>query len=159
MPGGKSAACFAPGVARVDRQLQPAQRVGRIDRRRLPHLEHQGRALPSVAVSPKRPVQVNVEAIDVVRGLVPIHPLDERIRLTVADVGRAPDRVVELDRPKHVSMVGERECLHPELIGASHEAVDAAGAVEQAVVRVAVEVHEGARVGHRCFGWWSGRSE
>ena len=58
---------------------------------------------------------------------------------------------VEVDRPEKIPVVGERQRLHAQPGGAVHQAVDAAGAVEQAVVRVDVEMDEigvGGRQGH-----------
>src|SRR5690606_2595409 len=50
--------------------------------------------------------------------------------------------VVELDGTVEITVVGEGEGLHAELGGALHEPVDAAGAIEEAVVGVDVEMDE-----------------
>jgi hypothetical protein len=70
------------------------------------------------------------------------------------DVGLvADDRVdarglgglVELERPVEVAVVGDRQGVHAQFHRPRHQPVDRAGAVEQAVVAVAVEVDEGGR--------------
>jgi hypothetical protein len=50
--------------------------------------------------------------------------------------------LVELDRAVEIAMVGQRERGHAEFLGAAHETIDPAGAIEQAVVGVDVEVDE-----------------
>jgi hypothetical protein len=50
--------------------------------------------------------------------------------------------VVELDRAVEIAVVREGQGLHAEGGGAVHQAVDAAGAVEQAVVAMDVEMDE-----------------
>ena len=50
--------------------------------------------------------------------------------------------VVELDRAVEIAVVGEGEGAHAELGGAIHQPVDAAAAIEQAVVGVDVEMDE-----------------
>jgi hypothetical protein len=48
--------------------------------------------------------------------------------------------VIEIDGAKEIPVVGEGEGRHAEGHGAVHEAVDAAGSVQQAVVRMDVEM-------------------
>jgi len=50
--------------------------------------------------------------------------------------------VIELDRAKQVAVVRERERLHPEGGRAVRQLVYPAGAIEQAIVAVDVEVYE-----------------
>ena len=57
--------------------------------------------------------------------------------------------VVEGHRPEHVAVVGDGQRLHPELRGLVDELVDVAGAVEEAVFGVEMEVDE---LGHRGGG-------
>ncbi len=53
-----------------------------------------------------------------------------------------PARVVEGHGPEHVAVVRDREGLHPELGRVVHKLVEAARAVEEAVLGVEVEVDE-----------------
>ena len=50
--------------------------------------------------------------------------------------------IVEIDRTEKIAMVGERERGHPQRLRAIHQPVDAAGAIEQAVIGVKVEMDE-----------------
>jgi hypothetical protein len=50
---------------------------------------------------------------------------------------------LELPGPVQVTMIGDRERRHLELLGARDEAVDAIGAIEQRVFGMAVEMDEG----------------
>ena len=58
-----------------------------------------------------------------------------------------PGRLVEVDRAGERAVVGERDGRHLELGGALREVRDPAGAVEDRVLGVDVEVDEG-RFGH-----------
>ncbi len=58
-------------------------------------------------------------------------------------------RLVELHRAVHHAVIGETECRLLELSGALGERVDLAGAVEQGVLGVHVQMGAGG-VGHRC---------
>ena len=55
---------------------------------------------------------------------------------------------VELDGPEHVAVVGQRHGGHVHLLGSLHQIVDARRPIEQAVVRMNVQVDE-TRVIHR----------
>ena len=59
-------------------------------------------------------------------------------------------RLVELDSPEHVAMVGHRHRRHPVASGFFHQVLDADRAVEQRILRVQMEVDEG--VGGRGVG-------
>lgn len=50
--------------------------------------------------------------------------------------------VVELDRAKEIAVVGDGQRAHSQFGGPVHQPVDSAAAVEQAVVRVDVEMDE-----------------
>jgi hypothetical protein len=52
-------------------------------------------------------------------------------------------RVVELDRPEHVAVIGDRARRHPELRDFLRELVGTAGAVEERIFCVEMEVNEG----------------
>ncbi len=54
---------------------------------------------------------------------------------------------VEVDRPEHVAVVGDRDGVHPELADLREQVFDADRPVEQAVLRVKMEMTERAR-GH-----------
>ena len=75
----------------------------------------------------------------------------ERLELHVA-LGALLGFVPEIKEAEEVAVVGDRDRAHVHIAGALHQAVDAAAAVEHAVVRMHVEVHEvsanGFRVGH-----------
>ena len=60
---------------------------------------------------------------------------------------------VELHRPEHVAVVGDRDGIHAELLDALQQPLDAVAAVEQRVLAVQVEVREhrlGRRTSARC---------
>ena len=50
----------------------------------------------------------------------------------------------KLQRPVQVPVVGDGQGVHPRLFGLLDQVGNAVGAVEQAVMRVAMQVHEGA---------------
>ena len=76
---------------------------------------------------------------------------EERLELHVA-LGALLGFVPEIEEAEEVAVVGDRHRAHVHVARALHQAVDAAAAVEHAVVRMHVEVHEvsadGFRVGH-----------
>ena len=76
---------------------------------------------------------------------------EERLELHVA-LGALLGLVPEIEEAEEVAVVGDRHRAHVHIARALHQAVDAATAVEHAVVRMHVEVHEvsadGFRVGH-----------
>jgi len=76
---------------------------------------------------------------------------EEGLELHVA-LGALLGFVPEIEESEQVAVVGDRDRTHVHIARALHQAVDAAAAVEHAVVRMHVEVHEvsadGFRVGH-----------
>ena len=60
-------------------------------------------------------------------------------------------RGIELDRTEHVAVIGDRNGWHVELLRPSDQGVDSRRPVEQAVMRVNVEMNE-RRLGHRRTG-------
>ena len=76
---------------------------------------------------------------------------EEGLELHVA-LGALLGLVPEIEEAEEIAVVGDRHRAHVHVARARHQAVDAAAAVEHAVVRMHVEVHEvsadGFRVGH-----------
>ena len=76
---------------------------------------------------------------------------EEGLELHVA-LGALLGFVPEIEEAEEVAVVGDRHRAHVHVAGALHQAVDATAAIEHAVVRMHVEVHEvsadGFRVGH-----------
>ena len=92
--------------------------------------------------------------------MVALSPLSRGGGVLVNEVDLAADdrldamactRVVELDRPVHHAVVGEPEGRLVELCGESGELLDLAGAIQQRVLGVDVQVGERLRGQHR--GW------
>ena len=55
-------------------------------------------------------------------------------------------RLVELRAAVHVAVIGDGNCGHAELLGPRAELADARRAIEQRILRMHVQVHEGARI-------------
>src|SRR5262249_38796036 len=53
--------------------------------------------------------------------------------------------LIELERAVEVAVIGDRQGVHAERFGAADEFIDRTGAVEEAVVTVAMQVNEGER--------------
>ena len=51
--------------------------------------------------------------------------------------------LIELERPVQIAVIGERQGIHPQLFGPIDQLLDRAGAVEQAVMAVAMQMYEG----------------
>src|SRR5262249_38311945 len=58
------------------------------------------------------------------------------------DAGR-PALAVKLDGPVEVAMIGQGDGVHAELLGLLDQLGDAIGAIEKAIVTVAMEMYEG----------------
>src|SRR4051794_11615350 len=50
--------------------------------------------------------------------------------------------VIELDGPVHTAVVGDGDRIHAEIFRPLHQLIDAAGAVQQGVMRVDVQVNK-----------------
>ena len=102
--------------------------------------------VPVPGLVPSQDREVPVLLLALTRG--PLEPgrgrdvgLDPHDRL---DPGRDPG-LVELQRPEHRTVVGERERRHPELGGPLEQRLDPRGPVQQGELGVHVEVNEAVR--------------
>ncbi len=50
--------------------------------------------------------------------------------------------VVKIDHAEHAAVIGDRDRVHPQLFGPRHELIHPAGAVEQGVMRVNVQMYK-----------------